>query len=55
VQVLIAIGLARRLQEKYIQTLITQQTNHDQAVEDLLNAKLKTEPFEPHEHGHNHQ
>lgn len=58
VQVLIAggmgTGLARRLQQKNIQALITKETNPDQAVEDFLNGTLKTEPFEPHEHGHKH-
>jgi predicted Fe-Mo cluster-binding NifX family protein len=59
VQVLIAggmgTGLARRLQEKNIHGLITKETNPDQAVEDFLNGTLKTEPFEPHEHGYKHQ
>jgi len=58
VQVLIAggmgTGLARRLQQKNISALITKETNPDQAVEDYLNGTLKTEPFEPHEHGHEH-
>ena len=58
VQVLIAggmgTGLARRLQQKNIQALITRESNPDQAVEDFLNGTLKTEPFEPHEHGHEH-
>ena len=59
VQVLIAggmgSGLVRRLQEKNIQALITKETNPDQAVYDFLNGTLKTEPSEPHEHGHKHQ
>ena len=59
VQVLIAggmgSGLVRRLQEKNIQALITKETNPDQAVNDFLNGTLKTEPPEPHEHGHKHQ
>lgn len=59
VQVLIAggmgSGLVRRLQEKNIQALITKETNPDQAVNDFLNGTLKTEPSEPHEHGHEHQ
>jgi predicted Fe-Mo cluster-binding NifX family protein len=59
VQVLIAggmgSGLVRRLQEKNIQALITKETNPDQAVKDFLNNTLKTEPSEPHEHGHKHQ
>ena len=58
VQVLIAggmgTGLAQRLQQKNIQALITKETNPDQAVKDFLNGTLKTEPFEPHEHGHVH-
>jgi predicted Fe-Mo cluster-binding NifX family protein len=58
VQVLIAgdmgTGLARRLKQKSIQALITKESNPDQAVEDFLNGTLKTEPFEPHEHGHEH-
>ncbi len=58
VQVLIAggmgTGLARRLQQKNIQALITKETNPDQAVEDFLNGTLKTEALEPHEHGHEH-
>ncbi|MFA5924452.1 MAG: NifB/NifX family molybdenum-iron cluster-binding protein [Methylococcaceae bacterium] len=48
-------GLVRRLQEKNIQALITKETNPDQAVNDFLNGTLKTEPSEPHEHGHKHQ
>lgn len=59
VQVLIAggmgTGLAQRLQQRKIQALITKETNPDQAVKDFLNGTLKTEPFEPHEHGHKHQ
>lgn len=59
VQVLIAggmgSGLARRLQERNIQALITKEIDPDQAVKDFLNGMLKTEPFEPHEHGHKHQ
>ncbi len=59
VQVLIAggmgTGLARRLQQRNIQALMTKETNPDQAVKDFLNGSLKTEPFEPHEHGHKHQ
>lgn len=59
VQVLIAggmgSGLVRRLQEKNIQALITKETNPVQAVNDFLNGTLKTEPSEPHEHGHKHQ
>lgn len=58
VQVLIAggmgTGLARRLQQKNIQAILTKETNPDQAVQDFLNGTLKTEPFEPHEHGHQH-
>jgi predicted Fe-Mo cluster-binding NifX family protein len=59
VQVLIAggmgSGLARRLQEKNIRALITKETDPDQAVKDFLKGVLKTEPFEPHEHGNKHQ
>jgi predicted Fe-Mo cluster-binding NifX family protein len=59
VQVLIAggmgSGLARRLQERNIRALITKETDPDQAVKDFLNGTLKTEPFEPHEHGHIHE
>jgi hypothetical protein len=44
-----------RSQEKNIQALITKETNPDQAVNDFLNGTLKTEPPEPHEHGHKHQ
>lgn len=56
VQVLIAgglgSGLARRLQEKNIRPLITQETDPDQAVKEFLNGTLKTGPVEPHAHGH---
>lgn len=59
VQVLIAggmgTGLARRLQQRNIQALITPETDPDQAVMNFLNGSLKTEAFEPHEHGHKHQ
>ncbi len=59
VQVLIAggmgSGLARRLQERNIRALITKETDPDQAVKDFLSGTLKTEPFEPHEHGHIHE
>jgi predicted Fe-Mo cluster-binding NifX family protein len=59
VQVLIAggmgSGLARRLQERNIRALITKETDPDQAVKDFLKGTLKTEPFEPHEHGHIHE
>ncbi|MBL6987451.1 MAG: nitrogen fixation protein [Methylobacter sp.] len=59
VQVLIAgdmgTGLARRLQQRNIQALITRETDPDQAVKSFLNGSLKTEAFEPHEHGHKHQ
>lgn len=59
VQVLIAggmgTGLATRLQHKNIQTVITKETNPEQAVNDFLNGSLKTEPLEPHEHQHKHQ
>jgi predicted Fe-Mo cluster-binding NifX family protein len=59
VQVLIAggmgSGLVRRLEQRNIQALITKETNPDQAVQDFLNGALKTEPAEPHEHGHRHQ
>jgi predicted Fe-Mo cluster-binding NifX family protein len=59
VQVLIAggmgSGLARRLEQRNIQALITKETNPDQAVQNFLNGTLKTEPFEPHEHGHQHR
>lgn len=59
VQVLIAggmgSGLMRRLQDKNIHALITHEKNPDQAVSDFLNGTLKTEPSEPHEHGHKHQ
>lgn len=58
VQVLIAggmgTGLARRLQQRNIQALITPETDPDQAVKYFLNGSLKTEAFEPHEHGHKH-
>ncbi|OAH98235.1 hypothetical protein A1353_22030 [Methylomonas methanica] len=58
VQVLIAggmgTGLARRLQQKNIQALITKEMGPDQAVEDFLSGKLKTEALEPHEHGNEH-
>jgi len=58
VQVLIAgdmgTGLARRLQQKNIWALITKEGSPDQAVKDFLKGILKTEPFEPHEHGHKH-
>ena len=59
VQVLIAggmgTGLARRLQEKNIQAILTKETNPDQAVQAFLNGSLKSEPFEPHEHEHGHK
>lgn len=59
VQVLIAggmgSGLVRRLQDKNIRALITQEKSPDQAVSDFLNGTLITEPSEPHEHGHKHQ
>ena len=45
-------GLARRLEQKNIQALITKETDPEKAVKDFLNGTLKTEPFEPHEHGH---
>jgi predicted Fe-Mo cluster-binding NifX family protein len=58
VKVLIAggmgTGLARRLQQKNIQAVLTKETDPDQAVKDFLNGTLKTEPFEPHQHGHKH-
>ncbi|MDO8844098.1 MAG: NifB/NifX family molybdenum-iron cluster-binding protein [Methylicorpusculum sp.] len=47
-------GLASRLQQRNIQALITKETNPEQAVKDFLNGTLKTEPFEPHEHAHEH-
>ncbi|MDO8940803.1 MAG: NifB/NifX family molybdenum-iron cluster-binding protein [Methylicorpusculum sp.] len=48
-------GLARRLEQKNIQALITKETDPEKAVKDFLNGTLKTEPFEPHEHGHAHE
>jgi len=48
-------GLARRLQERNIQAVITKETDPDQAVQNFLDGALKMEPFEPHEHGHKHQ
>lgn len=48
-------GLARRLQQKNIQALITKESNPDQAVTAFLNGTLKTEAFEPHEHDHQHK
>ena len=58
VQVLIAgdmgSGLVRRLRQKNIRPLITKESNPDQAVQAFLNGTLKIEPFEPHQHGHEH-
>lgn len=55
VQALIAggmgTGLARRLEAKKIQILVTDIKDPDQAVNDFLNDSLKTLPLEPHEHG----
>lgn len=59
VQVLIGggmgTGLARRLKQNNIQALITKERNPDQAIADFLNGTFKSEPFEPHEHGHKHE
>ncbi|WP_031435337.1 NifB/NifX family molybdenum-iron cluster-binding protein [Methylomarinum vadi] len=59
VQVLISggmgSGLARRLQEKNIEALVTLETEPDSAVHAYLDGTLKTEPLEPHEHEHKHQ
>lgn len=59
IQVLIASGMGRglfrRLQERNIKAIITKKADPDKAVNDFLNGTLKTEPLEPHEHGHKHR
>lgn len=48
-------GLAKRLQEKNIQTLVTSESDPDTAIEAFLQGRLKTEAIDPPTHDHRHR
>lgn len=48
-------GLIRRLPQKNLRPLISQEIDPYQAVQAFLNGALKIEPFDPHQHGHGHE